>query len=54
MVLEAGYLTATTTRRGRVQSDSKATELPRVMVARATYLLQLFMKVNTSYEDRRK
>lgn len=53
MVREAGYLTATTTRRGRAQSNSLAMELPRVMVARATYLLQLFVKMASAYEDKR-
>ena len=53
MVREAGYLTATTTRRGRAQSNSLAMELPRVMVARGTYLLQLFVKIWTAYEDKR-
>ena len=53
MVREVGYQTATTTRRGRVQASSEAMELPRVMVARATSLLQLMVKINTTYEDRR-
>ena len=50
----SGYLTATTTQRGRANLQSQAMELPRVMVARATYLLQLFVKLGTAYEDRRE
>jgi len=53
LVRKMGYLTATTTRRGRTQTNHNAMELPRVMVARATYLLQLFVKMGTSYEDKR-
>jgi peptidoglycan/xylan/chitin deacetylase (PgdA/CDA1 family) len=50
---KAGYVTATTTRRGRTHANHNAMELPRVMVARATYLLQLFVKIGTAYEDKR-
>ena len=53
IVRKAGYLTATTTRRGRTHANDNAMELPRVMIARATYLLQLFVKMGTGYEDRR-
>lgn len=53
MVREVGYQTATTTRRGRVKENSQTMELPRVMVARATYLLQLFVKMGSAYEDKR-
>jgi peptidoglycan/xylan/chitin deacetylase (PgdA/CDA1 family) len=53
MARKAGYLTATTTRRGRTHANHNAMELPRVMVARATYLLQLFVKMGTAYEDKR-
>ena len=53
MVRKTGYVTATTTRRGRTQANHNSMELPRVMVARATYLLQLFLKMGTSYEDKR-
>lgn len=53
MVHASGYRTATTTRRGRASANSQALELPRIMVARATYLLQLSVKVGTDYEDRR-
>jgi peptidoglycan/xylan/chitin deacetylase (PgdA/CDA1 family) len=53
MVREAGYITATSTRRGRVQRGHNPFALNRVMVARATNPVQFFMKIATSYEDRR-
>lgn len=53
MAREAGYATATTTHRGRVQAGADPYTLRRIMVARATNPLQFFMKVSTAYEDRR-
>lgn len=53
MVRTAGYVTATSTRRGRIQSGDNPYALNRIMVARATNPLQFFMKVATAYEDRR-
>ena len=53
MVKAAGYQTATTTRRGRVNVGDDLLELRRVMVARATHPLQFYMKIATAYEDRR-
>jgi len=53
MVRDAGYITATTTRRGRVRVGDPAHELKRVMVARATHPLQFLLKIATAYEDRR-
>ncbi len=53
MAREAGYITATTTHRGRVQSGDDPYTLPRIMVARATNPMQFFMKIATRYEDRR-
>jgi peptidoglycan/xylan/chitin deacetylase (PgdA/CDA1 family) len=53
MVRAAGYVTATSTRRGRVQAGDNPYALQRIMVARATHPLQFFMKVATAYEDRR-
>lgn len=53
MVKEAGYLSATTTHRGRVQAGDDPYRLRRVMVARATNPVQFFMKIATAYEDRR-
>ena len=53
MVLEAGYVTATTTHRGRVHYGADPFKLRRIMVARATNPLQFLMKIATAYEDRR-
>ncbi|OYQ40339.1 polysaccharide deacetylase [Rhodoferax sp. TH121] len=53
MVRAAGYVTATSTRRGRVQAGDNPYALNRIMVARATHPLQFFMKVATAYEDKR-
>lgn len=53
MAREAGYLTATTTRRGRVNVGDDPFTLRRIMVARATNPIQFFMKIATAYEDRR-
>lgn len=50
---EAGYASATTTRRGRVHVGDDPYALRRIMVARATNPVQLYMKIATSYEDRR-
>lgn len=53
-VKAAGYLTATTTVRGRVipgQSDDLL--LPRVLVSRTTTWMQLLVKCLTRYEDKR-
>ena len=54
MVRDAGYLTATTTRRGRVHSQHDTFELNRIMVSRTTYLGQFAAKCFTSYEDLRR
>ncbi len=53
MARDAGYVTATTTRRGRVQMGDDLFDLRRIMVARATNPLQFFLKIATAYEDRR-
>lgn len=53
MVQQAGYVTATTTHRGRVKPGDNPYALKRIMVARATNPLQFFMKIATAYEDRR-
>lgn len=53
MVRAAGYQTATSTRRGRVQLGDNPYALNRIMVARATHPLQFFMKIATAYEDKR-
>lgn len=53
MVCEAGYATATTTDRGRVGTGDDLYTLHRIMVARATNMIQFFFKITTAYEDRR-
>ncbi len=53
MVRAAGYVTATSTRRGRAEVGDNPYALNRIMVARATHPLQFFMKVATAYEDKR-
>lgn len=51
---EAGYVTATTTARGRVHPGDDPYTLRRIMVACSTNLLQFAAKVMTSYEDKRR
>lgn len=51
MAREAGYETATTTRRGRCQAGQSMYEIDRVPVARTTTRLALWAKVATAYED---
>jgi peptidoglycan/xylan/chitin deacetylase (PgdA/CDA1 family) len=53
MVQQAGYATATTTRRGRVHEVDDRMTLRRVLVAQATNSLQFALKILTAYEDRR-
>lgn len=53
MVQEAGYVSATTTRRGRVHVGDDLMTLRRVLVAQATHLLHFALKIATTYEDRR-
>lgn len=53
MVRQAGYVTATTTRRGRARPSDDLYTLRRVLVAQATTLIQFALKILTSYEDRR-
>jgi peptidoglycan/xylan/chitin deacetylase (PgdA/CDA1 family) len=53
-VRAAGYLTATTTVRGRaVQGQSEDLLLPRVLVSRTTTWMQLLLKCLSRYEDKR-
>ena len=52
-VRRAGYASATTTRRGRVQADHDVYALPRVHIHRHTPSVQVVRKCLTSYEDRR-
>ena len=53
LVQDAGYHTATTTRRGKVSVPAEPYALKRIMVARATHLGLFAAKVLTGYEDRR-
>uniref|UniRef100_UPI0035B1EAB7 polysaccharide deacetylase family protein n=1 Tax=Hylemonella sp. TaxID=2066020 RepID=UPI0035B1EAB7 len=51
---QAGYVTATTTTRGRVHPGDDPYTLRRIMVACSTNLIQFAAKVLTSYEDKRR
>ena len=53
MVSEAGYVTATTTQRGRVASGDNPMTLRRIMIARATNPVTFGLKIATGYEDKR-
>ncbi|MBT0571782.1 polysaccharide deacetylase family protein [Curvibacter sp. CHRR-16] len=53
MVRDTGYTTATTTKRGRAEVGADLFTLQRIMVARATNPLQFFLKIATTYEDKR-
>lgn len=53
MARDAGYVTSTTTRRGRAHADDDLMTLRRVLVAQATHLLHFGLKIKTGYEDRR-
>lgn len=53
MAKNAGYVTATTTHRGRNATFAEPYTLRRIMVARATNLVLFAAKVMTAYEDRR-
>lgn len=53
MAREAGYVTATTTQRGRVANGDDPFRLKRVLIARATHPLLFLLKITTAYEDRR-
>lgn len=52
-VKEAGYLSATTTSRGLTHPGDDLYTLRRIMIARATNMVQFALKVTTGYEDRR-
>lgn len=53
MVADAGYETATTTRRGRARERDDLFRLKRVLVAHSTHLGYFGLKLWTGYEDRR-
>jgi len=53
MARAAGYASATTTLRGKVQPGDDLFQLVRVPIVRSTYLPQFLLKVFTSYENQR-
>jgi peptidoglycan/xylan/chitin deacetylase (PgdA/CDA1 family) len=53
LVKQAGYFTATTTRRGRTHGGDNPFTLRRVLVAQASTPVQFAWKIVSSYEDRR-
>ena len=54
MVGAQGFETATTTQRSRCHAGMRLLELPRVPVLRSTSLPMFWLKVSSSYEDRRR
>jgi len=50
----SGFVSATTTVRGRCQRGEDLMQLPRVPVLRTSTLPLLWLKVGTAYEDRRR
>ena len=54
MAKQAHYATATTTLRGRVTPATNMFTLPRVPVLRSTSLPVFWLKVSTSYEDKKR
>ena len=54
MVSAQGFVTATTTQRSRCHAGMSLLELPRVPVLRSTSLPMFWLKLASSYEDRRR
>lgn len=54
MVREAGYASATTTLRSRCLAGEDIYQLPRVPILRTTTLPSFWLKLATTYEDRRR
>jgi len=54
MALAAGFESATTTQRSRCQTGENLMQLPRMPIVRSTSLLAFWLKLTTSYEDRRR
>jgi peptidoglycan/xylan/chitin deacetylase (PgdA/CDA1 family) len=52
MVHEAGFQSATTTRRGRCNAGKDLAQLPRIAIHRTTSLAAMWLKLATGYEDR--
>jgi peptidoglycan/xylan/chitin deacetylase (PgdA/CDA1 family) len=53
MTKESGFITATTTQRGRVVAGDDLYTLRRVLIARSTNAIQFLVKIISAYEDRR-
>ena len=53
MTKESGFITATTTQRGRVVAGDDLYRLRRVLIARSTNAIQFLVKIISAYEDRR-
>lgn len=53
MAVDAGFVSATTTQRSRCHTGTDLMQLPRVPVVRSTSLPVFWLKIATSYEDRR-
>lgn len=53
LVANAGYQTATTTRRGRFHIGQDLYAQPRVLIAQATNMVHFLLKIASKYEDRR-
>ena len=51
MAKTAGYQSATTTRRGKVQPGADLFQLHRIPIVRSTYLPQFLLKLLTEYEN---
>jgi peptidoglycan/xylan/chitin deacetylase (PgdA/CDA1 family) len=51
MAQDAGYQSASTTRRGKVQPDADLFQLHRIPVVRSTYMPQFLLKLLTGYEN---
>ena len=52
-VKNAGYITATTTERGRANTTDDLYILPRVLMSKSTTMLHTVLKLATRYEDKR-
>lgn len=50
---QAGFITAATTRRGRVKIGDELSALRRVLIARSTNIFLFLLKITSCYEDRR-
>jgi peptidoglycan/xylan/chitin deacetylase (PgdA/CDA1 family) len=54
LVQKAGFESATTTARSRCQAGEDLLQLPRVPIARRTSRLAMWVKLATSYEDKKR